>query len=330
MHIRWRGLELPSVVDYERETLTSNYGKFTAEPFERGFGSTIGNSLRRILLSSLEGSAITQLKIRGANHEFSSIPGVLEDVTEIVLNVKSLIVKNHSEDHMKVITIEKNTAGPVTGADIQTSGDIDIINPDHILCTLTDDVSFMMEMVVENGRGYVAATEQDSREQEIGIIPVDAVYSPVTRVRYSIEETRVGQKTNYDKLILEIWTNGSVTPNMGLVEAAKILRKHLNPFVQYSELGPQVHSQPRATGGMDVALEAKLNKPIAELRFSVRAANCMEAGNILTVRDLVQHTEDQLMEIRNFGETTLVEIRQYLDDLGLHLGMKVPQAPVIN
>ncbi len=330
MHIRWRGLELPSVVDYERETLTENYGKFTAEPFERGFGATIGNSLRRILLSSLQGSAITQLKIRGANHEFSSIPGVLEDVTEIVLNVKSLIVKNHSDDHMKVITVEKNTTGPVIGADIQTSGDVQIINRDHLLCTLTDDVPFMMEMVVENGRGYVAATEQDSREQEIGIIPVDAVYSPVTRVRYSVEETRVGQKTNYDKLIIEIWTNGSVTPNMALVEAAKILRKHLNPFVQYSELGPQVHSQPRSTGGMDVALEAKLNKPIAELRLSVRAANCMEAGRIATVRDLVQHTDDQLMEIRNFGETTLVEVRQVLDDLGLHLGMKVPQAPVIH
>ena len=330
MHIRWRGLELPSVVDYERETLTDKYGKFTTEPFERGFGTTVGNSLRRILLSSLEGSAITQIKIRGANHEFSSIPGVLEDVTEIVLNVKSLVVKNQSDDNMKVITVEKNTAGPVTGADIQTSGDIEIINSDHVLCTLTDDVSFMMEMVVENGRGYVPATEQNSREQEIGIIPVDAVYSPVTRVRYAIEETRVGQKTNYDKLILEIWTNGSVNPSMALVESAKILRKHLNPFVQYSELGPQVHSQPRSTGGLDAALEAKLNKPISELRLSVRAANCMEAGLIGTVRDLVQRTEDQLMEIRNFGETTLVEIRQVLDDMGLHLGMKVPQAPVIN
>lgn len=330
MHIRWRGLELPSVVDYERETLTQTYGKFTAEPFERGFGTTIGNSLRRILLSSLEGSAITQIKIRGANHEFSSIAGVLEDVTEIVLNIKSLIVKNYSEDNMKVITIEKNTPGPVTGADIQTGENVQIINKDHVICTLTDEVPFMMEMVVENGRGYVPATDQNSREQEIGIIPVDAVYSPVTRVRYGIEETRVGQRTNYDKLILEIWTDGSVTPNMGLVEAAKILRKHLNPFVQYSELGPQVHSQPRSSGGLDAALEAKLNKPIPDLRLSVRAQNCMDSGHISTVRDLVQHTEDQLMEIRNFGETTLVEIRQVLDEIGLHLGMKVPEAPVIN
>lgn len=329
MHIRWRGLELPSVVDYERETLTPTYGKFSAEPFERGFGTTIGNSLRRILLSSLEGSAITQLKIRGANHEFSSIEGVLEDLTDIVLNVKSLVVKNHSEDHMKVITVERSSAGAITGGDIQTSDDVEIVNRDHVICNLTSDVPFMMEMVVENGRGYVPASDQNTREQEIGIIPVDAVFSPVTRVRYLIEETRVGQKTNYDKLILEIWTNGSITPNMALVESAKIMRKHLNPFVQYSELGPAVHSQPRSAGGLDAALEAKLNRTIGELRLSVRAANCMEAGAIYTVRDLVQRTEDDLMEIRNFGETTLIEIRQVLDELGLHLGMKVPMAPVI-
>ncbi|MEM9412386.1 MAG: DNA-directed RNA polymerase subunit alpha [Planctomycetota bacterium] len=330
MHIRWRGLELPSVVDYERETLTDTYGKFTAEPFERGFGTTIGNSLRRILLSSLEGSAITQIKIRGANHEFSSIEGVVEDVTDIVLNVKSLVVKNFSEDNMKVVTIEKNTAGPIRGSDVQTSGDVEIINKDHVICTLTSDVPFMMEMVVENGRGYIPATEQNTREQEIGIIPVDAVFSPVTRVRYLVDETRVGQKTNFDKLLLEIWTNGSISPNMALVESAKILRKHLNPFVQYSELGAVVHSQPRSAGGLDAALEAKLNRTINELRLSVRAANCMDAGNIHVVRDLVQRTEDDLMEIRNFGETTLVEIRQVLDEMGLHLGMKVPQAPVIN
>ncbi len=328
MHIRWRGLELPSVVNCERETLSSTYGKFTAEPFERGFGTTVGNSLRRILLSSLEGSAITQLKIRGANHEFSSIPGVLEDVTDIVLNVKSLVVKNHT-DQMKVITIEKDTEGPVTGADIQTGGEVDIINKDHTLVTLTDNVPFMMEMVVENGRGYVPATEHSGRDHEVGIIPIDAVYSPVTRVRYDVEETRVGQKTNYDRLTMEIWTNGSSNPEMALVESAKIMRKHLNPFVQYSELGAQVHSQPRSKGGIDAALEAKLNMPISELRFSVRASNCLDFADIKTVRDLVQHNEDQLMEIRNFGETTLVEVRQILSEMGLHLQMKVPQAPVI-
>ncbi len=328
MHIRWRGLELPSVVNCERESLTGTYGKFVAEPFERGFGTTIGNSLRRVLLSSLEGSAVTQLKIRGANHEFSSIPGVLEDVTDIVLNVKSLIVKNHS-DQMKVITIEKETAGPITGSDIQTGGEVEIVNADHVLINLTDDVPFMMEMVVENGRGYVPATEHSGRDHEIGIIPIDAVYSPVTRVRYDVEETRVGQKTNYDKLTLEIWTDGSINPEMALVEASKILRKHLNPFVQYSELGAEVHAQPQSKGGIDAALEAKLNMSISELRLSVRANNCLEFAAIGTVRDLVQNTEDQLMEIRNFGDTTLVEVRQVLNGLGMHLGMKVPKAPVI-
>ena len=329
MHIRWRGLELPSLVECDRSSLTPTYGKFVAEPFERGFGTTVGNSLRRILLSALEGSAVTQLKIRGANHEFSSIPGVLEDVTDIVLNVKSLVVKNHT-GQMKVITIEKNTAGPITGADIQTGGEVDIINSDHTLVTLTDDVPFMMEMVVENGRGYVPATDHSGRDHEIGIIPVDAVYSPVTRVHYDVEETRVGQKTNFDKLTLEVWTNGSVSPEMAVVEAAKIMRKHLNPFVQYSELGAQVHSQPRSKGGIDAALEAKLSIPISELRFSVRASNCLEYADIRTVRDLVQRNEDQLMEIRNFGETTLDEVTQLLGELGLHLGMKVPPAPQIN
>ena len=328
MHVRWRGLELPSIVDCERDTLTSTYGKFIAEPFERGFGTTIGNSLRRILLSSLEGSAVTQIKIRGANHEFSTIDGVVEDVTDIVLNVKSLVVKNMSEQ-MKVITVEKSTAGPITGADIQTSGEVDVINRDHVLATLTQDNPFMMEMVVENGRSYIPATEHSSAEHEIGIIPIDAVYSPVTRVRYHVEETRVGQKTNYDKLTMEIWTNGSIKPEMSLVEAAKILRKHLNPFVQYSELGERVHSQPRSASGMNAGLESKLNMPISELRFSVRANNCLEHERIMTVRDLVQRNEDQLLEVRNFGETTLTEVNEKLKELGLHLGMRVPPAPMI-
>jgi DNA-directed RNA polymerase subunit alpha len=327
MHIRWRGLELPSVVACDAATLTPTYGKFIAEPFERGFGVTIGNSLRRILLSSLEGSAVTQIKIRGAQHEFTTIPGVLEDVTDIVLNVKSLVVKNHSES-TRVITVEKNTAGPITGADIQTDADVDIINRHHLLATLTDNVPFMMEMVVENGRGYVPSGEHSAGEHEIGIIPIDAVYSPVTRVRFDIEETRVGQKTNYDKLTLEIWTNGSIDPEMALVESAKIFRKHLNPFVHYSELGPRVHSPARGTGGGDAMLEAKLNMSLAELKLSVRAGNCLESENINTVRDLVQRSEDQLLEVRNFGETTLNEVREKLTELGLHLGMRVAMARV--
>lgn len=328
MHIRWRGLELPSIVNVDAATLSGTYGKFTAEPFERGFGTTVGNSLRRVLLSSLEGSAVTQIKIRGAQHEFTTIPGVLEDVTDIVLNVKSLVVKNHS-DSTRVITVEKNTTGVITGADIQTDSDVEIINKNHVLATLTDNVPFMMEMVVENGRGYVPATEHSTGDHEIGIIPIDAVYSPITRVRYEVEETRVGQKTNYDRLTLEIWTNGAVHPELAMVEAAKILRKHLNPFVQYSELGPRVHSPTRGGSmGVDGALESKLNMSLAELKLSVRAMNCLESENIHTVRDLVQKTEDSLLEVRNFGETTLNEVKEKLQELGLYLGMRVPPAGV--
>ncbi len=328
MRIRWRGLELPSLITAERSTLTATYGKFTAEPFERGFGVTVGNSLRRILLSSLEGSAVTQIKLHGAQHEFSSLPGVIEDVTDIVLNVKSLVVKNYSEQ-TRVVRIEKNTKGPVTGADVRTDEQVTVINKDHLIATLTEDVPFLLEMVVENGRGYVAATEHTPQAQEIGIIPVDAAFSPVVRVRYEVEETRVGQKTNYDKLTMEIWTNGSVTPEMALVESAKILRKHLNPFVQYNELGPMVHSETRALGAvpLDQATEAKLGMSLAELELSVRATNCLESENITTVRDLVTRTEEQLLEVRNFGETTLAEVREKLADIGLRLGMRLPSAP---
>jgi DNA-directed RNA polymerase subunit alpha len=324
MHIRWRGLELPSVVTCEAASLSATYGKFVAEPFERGFGSTIGNGLRRVLLSSLEGSAVTQIKVHNAQHEFTTMPGVLEDVADIVLNVKSLVVKNHSES-TRVLRVEKHTAGPVTAADIETDEAVEVINKDHVLANLTADVPFVMEMVIENGRGYIPASEHSQNIQEIGIIPIDAVYSPVVRVRYAIEETRVGQKTNYDKLTIEIWTNGSVAPEMALVESAKILRKHLNPFVQYTELGPQVRAPARsAAGSVDPSLESKLNMSLSELMLSVRASNCLESENIMTVRDLVTKSEDQLLEVRNFGETTLSEVQQKLRELGLHLGMRLP------
>ena len=325
MHIRWRGLELPSTVECETKTLSATYGKFVVEPFERGFGVTIGNSLRRILLSSLEGSAVTQLNIHNVKHEFTTLPGVVEDMTDVVLNVKALVVKNYSET-TKVIRLEKNKHGVITGADIQTDDSVEVINKHHIIATLTDDVPFVMEMVVENGRGYVAATEHSPNVQEIGIIPIDAAFSPVVRVRYEIEETRVGQKTNYDKLTLEIWTNGSIGPEMALVESAKILRKHLNPFVQYNELGSRVSSAGRGAGraGRDAAIEAKLNMSLAELKLSVRATNCLENENIHTVRELVSRTEDQLMDVRNFGDTTLREVRDKLTEMGLRLGMRVP------
>jgi len=324
MHIRWRGLELPSSVVCEKEVLTATYGKFVAEPFERGFGSTIGNSLRRVLLSSLEGSAVTQIKIHGSQHEFTTLPGVVEDMTDIVLNIKSLVVKNHS-DQTKVLRIEKNTRGVITAADIQVDDAVEIINSSHVICTLTDDVPFICEMVIENGRGYVPSSEHSPGGHEVGIIPIDAVYSPITRVRYEIEETRVGNKTNYDRLIMEIWTDGSVGPEMALVEATKILRKHLNPFVQYAELGTRVHTAVRGTADTgDVELERKLNMSLAELRLSVRASNCLESEDILCVRDLVSKSEDEMLEVKNFGDTTLNEVRQKLTELGLRLGMRIP------
>lgn len=327
MRIRWRGLELPSQVICDRASLTNTYGKFVAEPFERGFGVTIGNSLRRILLSSLEGAAVTRIKIHGALHEFTTLPGVVEDVTDIVLNVKSLVVKSYSPQP-RVLRVEKNTRGVVTGADVMGDDQVEVINKDLVLATLTEDVPFQMELVVETGRGYVPASEHTPQIQEIGIIPVDAAFSPVVRVRYEVEETRVGQKTNYDRLTLEIWTNGSVHPEMALVEAAKILRKHLNPFVQYNELGLQVHAEPRSAAAvvLDPATEAKLNLPLSELKLSVRASNCLESENIHTLRDLVIRTEEQLLEVRNFGETTLNEVKEKLADLGLRLGMRLPPA----
>ena len=324
MHIRWRGLELPGAVVADRGTLSGTYGKFTAEPFERGFGTTVGNSLRRVLLSSLEGSAITQIKMAGALHEFTTIKGVQEDITDIVLAIKSLVVKNHS-DSTRVIRIEKSTKGPITGADVLTDDAVEVVNKDLVLATLTDDVPFELEMVVENGRGYVPASEHSQASQEIGIIPLDAVYSPVTRVKYEVEETRVGQKTNYDKLTMEIWTNGTVTPEMALVEAAKILRKHLNPFVGYTQPGPGL-ALPAAGGvfTVEAPLESRLGMLVSDLRLSLRANNCFEEAGISSLRDLVSRSREELLEMRNLGETTLQEVEEKLRELGLHLGMEVP------
>ena len=330
MRVRWRGLELPTRLNADRSTLTDTYGKFLVEPFERGFGYTVGNSLRRILLSTLEGSAVCRVKIQGVQHEISSIPGVVEDVTDIILNIKSLVVKNTSEQP-KTIRIERHEKGVVRAADIQHDETVQILNPEHHIATMTDDVPFVVEMTVENGRGYKTADENAGREREIGVIPVDASFSPVVRVKHDIEETRVGQKTNYDRLVVEIWTNGTVGPQMALVEAAKILRKHLNPFVQYSEPGPEVPlDEPIEIGTtvvstVDTALEQKLNMSLAEMELSVRATNCLESEGITTVRDLVIRAEDELLEVRNLGETTLKEVRLKLQEHGLTLGMKLPQ-----
>jgi DNA-directed RNA polymerase subunit alpha len=327
MRIKWRGLELPNRLTCELETLTDTYGKFFAEPFERGFGVTIGNSLRRVLLSSLEGSAVTRVKIQGVQHEITTIPGISEDVTDIILNIKSLVVKNLT-DQTKTIRIERRQHGVVRGSDVIADETVQIINPEHVLATMTDDVPFVVEMTIENGRGYRTAEDNAGREREIGVIPVDSSFSPVVRVKYEIEETRVGQKTNYDKLIMEIWTNGTLGPHMALVEGAKILRKHLNPFIQYAEPGPEMSLDERAEAAahdtIDHELERKLNMSLAELELSVRATNCLESEGITTVRDLVIRTDEELLEVRNFGETTLREVKQKLTERGLALGMKIP------
>jgi DNA-directed RNA polymerase subunit alpha len=328
MRITWRGLELPTRVERDNKVTSDRYGKFYIEPFERGFGTTIGNSLRRVLLSSLEGSAVTSIKVAGVNHEFTSINGVMEDVTDIVLNVKNLTVRLQGPGP-KLMKVTANKAGTVTGADIVADPAIEVIDKNKVIATLTKDVNFEMEMVVESGRGYMPAAERlavaDRYEQEIGRIAVDAVYSPVTRVRYATEDTRVGQKTDYDRLILEIWTNGTIMPEMAMVEAAKILRKHINPFVQYSEVGTETvageavveEAQPQ----MDKEMEAKLNMPIQELELSVRASNCLESVKVETVRQLVKMTEAELLEVRSFGKTSLREVKRKLVDIGLSLGM---------
>lgn len=329
MRIRWRNLELPSRVVADKGNTTTTYGKFVAEPFERGFGATIGNSLRRILLSSLEGSAVTRVKIQGVQHEFSTIPGVVEDVTDICLNLKSLIIKNRSVT-TKTLRIERHQRGVVTGADVITDDQVDVVNKDLVIATMTDDVPLNIELTVANGRGYVPAGEHYDRDPEVGVIPLDAIYSPVVRVRYLIEDTRVGQRTNYDRLIMEIWTDGTVTPEMALVEAAKILRKHLNPFISYREPGPEMPpeaglknmAQEIGYAPVDLELEEKLNRSLAELNLSVRATNCLESEGINSVRDLVSRSEDQLLTVRNFGETTLHEVRERLASLNLRLGMK--------
>ncbi len=328
MRIRWRGLELPSRVACDREKLSDTYGEFHVEPFERGFGHTVGNSLRRILLSSLEGSAVTRIKIQGVLHEFSTIPGMVEDITDLVLNLKGLVVKNHSEG-LRTIRIERDKRGVVTAADILHDESVEIINPDHILCTLTDDVPFAVEMTVENGRGYRPAAEGHTEDLEIGAIPIDAIFSPVIRVEYKVDNTRVGQRTNYDKLVMKIWTTGTLGPEMALVEAAKILRKHLNPFVQYYEPGPGLPVDPSSGGGYhdshgDPELDRKLAMSLAELELSVRATNCLESEGITSVRELVSRSEDQLLTVRNFGETTLKEVKAKLHEIGLTLGMDVP------
>ncbi|MFO0833132.1 MAG: DNA-directed RNA polymerase subunit alpha [Phycisphaerales bacterium] len=320
-------MELPTRVSFDNRFKSDVYGKFSVEPFEKGFGTTVGNSLRRVLLSSLEGAAVSSIKIKGIQHEFSPLKGAMEDVVDIVLNIKNLVVKMEG-DEQKTIRVAARGPGEVTADMIQADTSISILNKDLVLVTLTEAVDFEMEMVVTKGRGYVPASEQyaGQEEQEIGVIPVDAIYSPVQRVRYKVEETRVGQRTNYDKLTMEIWTNGTVAPEMAMVEAAKIFRKHLNPFVQYFDIGEErVSEEAAAAASVDEELIRKLNMPISELELSVRASNCLESARIDTVGQLVIQTEGDLLKLRSFGRTSLREVKRKLQDIALDLGMSLPE-----
>jgi DNA-directed RNA polymerase subunit alpha len=331
MRIRWRNFELPSKVQPDPETLDSEFGRFIVEPFERGFGHTIGNGLRRVLLSSIEGTAVTSVRIEGAEHEFASIEGVYEDVTDIVLNIKKIRIRHPGTKPIQC-RIEKSGKGPVTGADVICEGDAEVVNKDHVICTLTLDTDFTAELEVAKGRGYVPAEENRDETTELGTIPVDSVFSPVHRVRYSVEATRVGKFTNYDRLVIEIWTDGTITPELALTEAAKIYRKHLNPFVmfdpEYGEMptaGDVTKSEFNQQTREDDELMKLLERPIADLDLSVRARNCLDSANLATLYDVVVMSESEVMKLKNLGKTSLTEIKSRLSEKGLSLGMMVGQ-----
>ena len=331
MRIRWRSFELPSRVLLDESTSSDSYGRFVVEPFERGFGTTIGNGLRRVLLSSIEGTAVTMVMIDGVVHEFSTIPGVLEDVTQIILNIKKLRVQMHT-DAPSTLRIDVATKGDITAASIETDHNVEVVNTDLKIATLTDDVRFHCEIQVKKGRGYVTSDDNVSEDMEVGVIPVDSIFSPVYRVRYAIENTRVGKFTNYDRLVLEIWTDGSVSPEMALVEASKIYRKHLNPFVQYFEMKEDlaVEGGVLAPEGDETAkrreMDDLLSKSVDMLDLSVRSKNCLDSENILTIRELVIMSEQELLKVRNFGKTSLKEVKNKLSALGLGLGLPVEEA----
>lgn len=330
VRIRWRGLELPVQVKANAETLTDRYGEFIVEPFERGYGHTVGNGLRRVLLSSLEGAAIVAVNVEGVPQEFSAMQGVLEDGAEIMLNLKEVVLRVHPDEE-RTLAIDVNKKGNVTAGDINPGPDVEIINRDHKIATLTEKTHFACELTVRKGRGYMPAEEHSGLPKTIGLIALDAAFSPVQRVSYSISETRVGRLTNYDRLALQIWTNGAVSPEMALVEASKILRKHLNPFVEYFESGrllPQEQPEPLAPV-KDLArpqvTESTLSMPVKALDLSIRALNCLSSEGIKTMSQLLQKREEELLAIRNFGKITLDEIRERLSEHGLEVGLLAPE-----
>ncbi len=319
----WKGFQRPKRLEFERETLTDRFGRFYAQPFERGFGTTIGNAMRRVLLSSIEGAAISAVKIEGVLHEFSPIPGVVEDATDIVLNLKQIPLKMHV-DTTKTLYVRVEKPGEVKARDIETDADVEILEPDAHIATVSEGGKLLMEMRVKRGRGYVAADRNFDDDLGIGWIPIDSVHSPVKKVNYLVEAARLGQTTDYEKLTLDVWTNGSIHPRDAVSLAAKLVRDHLNIFINLEEAAEQPAEaqaeQPRGT-----ALNENLDKSVEELELSVRSYNCLKNANIRTIRDLVQKTEAEMLKTKNFGRKSLNEIKEILHSMGLSLGMRLDQ-----
>jgi len=323
----WIEVIKPDKLEIEEDSHTPFYGKFICKPLEKGFGITIGNALRRVLLSSIPGAAIVSVKIDGVFHEFSTIPGVLEDVTEIILNLKQVRLKLYSESPCTV-RIEKEGEGEVKAGDIITGGLVEVMNPNHHIATLTKDGRLRMEMVVKMGKGYVPAERNIEEEQPIGVIPIDAIFSPVKKVNFVVRNTRVGQITDYDKLILEVWTDGTITPEDAITEGAKILREQLDIFIRGKEDEREEEVEQKAEGEEeDLSLNENLYKSVDELELSVRALNCLKNANIFTIGELVQKSDSEMLKTKNFGRKSLNEIKTVLAQMGLGLGMKLKNFP---
>jgi len=323
MGMKLKNFELPKRIVFDENTYTSDYGRIVAEPFEKGYGVTIGNSLRRILLSSIEGTAVTKVKIEGALHEFSSITGVLEDVPQIIMNIKGLVLRSHFKNP-KSMFISVSKKGDVTAGDIKTDETVEIINPEHHIATLTQDAKFEMELVVERGRGYVPAERNKAGDEPIGLIAVDSLFSPVKRVNIDIMDTRVGHITDYDKLVLEIYTNGSMEPKETLLYASNILQRHCDVFMTIGKLPEEIEEEEEEAKDKE-ELRQKLNKPISELELSVRSSNCLAEANIRTIGDLVHKKETEMLKYKNFGKKSLTEINEILSSMGMHLGMEIDE-----
>ncbi|MBI5286948.1 MAG: DNA-directed RNA polymerase subunit alpha [Deltaproteobacteria bacterium] len=322
MQRNWRELIKPKGLEVDKDTLTRTYGKFTAEPLERGFGISIGNSLRRILLSSLQGAAITSVKIDGVLHEFSTIPGVKEDVSEIILNLKEVRIKLHGQGP-KTVKIKAKGEGGVKAGDIICDSTVEILNPDLHMATLSKDATLVMDMVVKTGKGYAPAERNREEGQPIGTIPIDALFSPVTRVNYNVTNARVGQRTDYDKLVLEVWTTGAVEPQGAVAVAARILQDQLSIFIPFEEMKEEVEEEVEARA----VFNENLFRTVDELELSVRSANCLKNDNINYIGDLVQKTEQEMLATKNFGRKSLNEIKEILKGMGLHFGMKLEGFP---